>query len=361
VMSSSRGWVGSIVLVAIVLLLGGSLAAWKYTSLRKEAASSANQPEPIESVTAAVATKRDYNPTTTSVGTVLALRSITLRNELAGTVHQARLVPGQVVEAGALLVALDVSVEQAELEAEQAQAALAQTTLNRVQTLGQDRAVSQQEIDQALAQRDVALAQIARTRAIIARKTIRAPFRARMGISDVHEGQYLKEGDLLTTLQGVDEALHVDFTVAQVVAAGLKVGDSVAIVAAGDGVGDAPIPARIVAIDARVDPAETTPHEEHLLERLTMLENTLARLAERLGLAQTGLADRILRVVTRVGLPARCPTLDPEQIRLLMSTDKKKAQGRLKFALPKQVGEVVWGLDVADALLRQVLKEACAP
>src|SRR5260370_13681069 len=33
---------------------------------------------------------------------------------------------------------------------------------------------------------------------------------------------------------------------------------------------------------ARVDFPETTPHEEHLLERLTMLENTLARLAERI-------------------------------------------------------------------------------
>ena len=33
---------------------------------------------------------------------------------------------------------------------------------------------------------------------------------------------------------------------------------------------------------ARVDIAETTPHEEHLLERLTILENTLARMAERL-------------------------------------------------------------------------------
>jgi membrane fusion protein, multidrug efflux system len=251
----SRGWVGSVILLATVLVLGGGLAAWKYASLRKEDAASANQPEPMESVTAAVATKQDYRPTTTSVGTVLALRSITLRNELPGTVHRVRLVPGQVVEAGALLVALDVSVEQAELEAEEAQAALAQTTLNRVQSLGKERAVSQQEIDQALAQRDVALAQIARTKAIIGRKTIRAPFRARMGISDVHEGQYLKEGDLLTTLQGVDEALHVDFTVAQVVAAGLRVGDSVAIVAAGDVVGDAPIPARIVAIDARVDPA----------------------------------------------------------------------------------------------------------
>src|SRR5437016_13717433 len=32
----------------------------------------------------------------------------------------------------------------------------------------------------------------------------------------------------------------------------------------------------------RVDRTETTPHEEHLLERLTILENTLARLADRL-------------------------------------------------------------------------------
>ena len=33
---------------------------------------------------------------------------------------------------------------------------------------------------------------------------------------------------------------------------------------------------------ARVGTSETTPNEEHLLERLTILENTMARLAERL-------------------------------------------------------------------------------
>ena len=43
----------------------------------------------------------------------------------------------------------------------------------------------------------------------------------------MHPGQYLNEGTELTTLQGVDEAAHVDFTVAQRVAAGLRVGDSV--------------------------------------------------------------------------------------------------------------------------------------
>jgi len=49
----------------------------------------------------------------------------------------------------------------------------------------------------------------------------------------------------------VDDAVHVDFTVAQGVAAGLRVGDTVQVLAASDA---APLPARIVAVDARVDP-----------------------------------------------------------------------------------------------------------
>ena len=59
----------------------------------------------------------------------------------------------------------------------------------------------------------IGASQIARTKAVIARKTIRAPFSARLGMSDVHPGQFLNEGTDITTLQGVDEAVHVDFTV----------------------------------------------------------------------------------------------------------------------------------------------------
>ena len=102
----------------------------------------------------------------------------------------------------------------------------------------------------ARAERDVALAQIARTKAIIARNTIRAPFRARIGMSDIHPGQFLESGTELTTLQGVDDAVHVDFAVAQSVAARLREGDRVLVVASD---APAPISARIVAIDARVD------------------------------------------------------------------------------------------------------------
>jgi membrane fusion protein (multidrug efflux system) len=113
------------------------------------------------------------------------------------------LTPGQIVDAGMVLVALDVSVEEAELKAQEAQAALARAVLNRRTNLSHDRATTQEEVDRARADLDVALAQIARTKAIIARKTIRAPFHARVGMADLHPGQYLNEGTELTTLQGI--------------------------------------------------------------------------------------------------------------------------------------------------------------
>ena len=248
---NNRGWTGSAALLLILALTGSGLVAWKRASIRSADAAALRQPEPVEAITIAAAREQEYRPTTTSVGTVLALNSITLRNELAGTVRQVSLTSGQTVDAGTILVALDVSVEQAELAAETAQADLAQTTLARLERLQQAEATSQEEVDQARAARDVALAQIARTRAIIERKTIRAPFRARVGISDVHPGQYLNEGTELTTLQGVDPVANVDFTVAQAVAAELHPGETVSVFAAGE---PQPLAARIVAIDARIDP-----------------------------------------------------------------------------------------------------------
>lgn len=246
-----RGWIGSVLLLVMVIAVGVGLAVWKYESIQGTYIASANQPEQMESVTVALAEEIEHRPVSTSIGTVLALRSITLRNELPGTIRQVNLTPGQVVETGTVLVALDVSVEEAELKAQEAQAVLAKTVLDRRQHLRGDRATTQEEVDRARADYDVALAQIARTKAIIARKVIRAPFRARVGIADVHPGQYLIEGTQLTTLQGIDEAVHVDFTVAQQIAAGLREGESIDVFAAD---GSSPIPAMIVAVDARVDP-----------------------------------------------------------------------------------------------------------
>jgi membrane fusion protein, multidrug efflux system len=247
-----RGWIAPVLVLATVLTTGGVLAAWKIDSFDKAAASAASQPEPSEVVRLSVAAPREHRPIVTAIGTVLATRSVTLRNELAGTVREVALVPGQIVAAGTVLVRLDVSVELAEMEAEQVRAHLAQTLLDRSQQARQDHAVSEIEVDRARAERDVARAQIARTRAIIERKTLRAPFPARVGLSDLHVGQYLDEGTVVTTLQGIGDEAHVDFAVAQGVARGLKVGDRVRVFPSEE---LPPIPGTIVAIDARVDPA----------------------------------------------------------------------------------------------------------
>jgi membrane fusion protein (multidrug efflux system) len=242
---------GSIVLVVAVIAAGSALAAWKHSALQSANAAAANQPEPVEAVQAAIVREREYRPVTTAIGTVVATRSISVRNELPGTVRHVTLEPGKIVETGTVLVALDVAVEQAELKALEAQAELAQTQFARVMKLSEQRAVSAEEVDSTRAARDVALAQIARIKATIERKTIRAPFRARVGISDVHPGQYLSEGTYLTSLQGVDASAYVDFAVAQQVAAGLRAGDKVQVLTTRA----EPVVATIMATDARVDPA----------------------------------------------------------------------------------------------------------
>lgn len=249
---SRKQLVASLAVLITVLATGAALAAFKQSALAQSAAQAAQQPEPMESITVSPARKAEHRQITTAIGTVTALRSITLQNEVSGTVREINLTPGQIVEAGTPLVLLDVSVEQAEIAELEARAALASTLYERLQSANTNKSISQVELDRARSEMQVASAQIARTKAIIARKTIRAPFRAVVGISDVHQGQYLSEGTKLTTLQGVDDAVYVDFAVAQQVSERLRRGDRVDVVTTE---GASPMPARIVAVDARIDPA----------------------------------------------------------------------------------------------------------
>jgi len=81
-----------------------------------------------------------------------------------------------------------------------------------------------------------------------------------------------------------------------------------------------------------------------------------AKIAEWMGLAQPGLSDRIEAVIDRVGLPTRFANLETDTIVQLMRSDKKKQLGRLKFALPRAIGDVVFGVDVKDELVCEAIE-----
>ena len=90
-------WIGSLALVGAVAAVGVGLAAWKRADLRKAAEAAAMMPEPMEAVVVTQAREVEHRRTTTAVGSVLALRSVTLRNEIAGTVASVDLTPGKIV------------------------------------------------------------------------------------------------------------------------------------------------------------------------------------------------------------------------------------------------------------------------
>lgn len=237
----------SVLLLGALLAIAGGLALWKQGSLQAAAQAAANQPEWPETIVTVRPERRDFRPTMSAIGTVVALRSISLRNELPGTVHRVALTPGAVVKAGTVLVALDTAVEEAELSELRAQAQLAETVARRQAQLHTRGATSRESLDRAEAELAVTRARIARTQAVIARKTLRAPFDARVGIADVNEGQFLEQGAPLTTLQGIDAGIYVDFSVPQQVAEKLRAGEVIEVSA------DKPLQAKIVALDARID------------------------------------------------------------------------------------------------------------
>lgn len=78
-----------------------------------------------------------------------------------------------------------------------------------------------------------------------------------------------------------------------------------------------------------------------------------ARMAVALGYAAEELPERITAVLDKAALPLRIPAeLEAETLYTAMGSDKKKAGGRLRFILPRDIGDVII---VADVPREQVL------
>ncbi|MBI3732930.1 MAG: 3-dehydroquinate synthase [Chloroflexi bacterium] len=81
-----------------------------------------------------------------------------------------------------------------------------------------------------------------------------------------------------------------------------------------------------------------------------------ARLAARVGLCSPSLAVRTAALLDRLGLPTQVNRFDPASVLAAMQTDKKRAQGRIRFVLPVELGKVVVRDDVAREDVEAVLR-----
>lgn len=175
-----------------------------------------------------------------------------LTSEESGRVVELFFESGGEVQAGALLVQLDTSVEQADLQSALARAELALVNEHRMNEMLASSVVAQEDADKATAELKQAKAEVASIQAKIDRKTIRAPFDGTLGIRLVQLGQTLSKGDPLASLQTLDP-IYIDFSLPQQSLAQVREGAKVIISV--DAFPDEQFEGHIQAVDSRVDDA----------------------------------------------------------------------------------------------------------
>ena len=170
-----------------------------------------NMPQPAAAVSTATARQLAWSDDAEAVGTFVAVNGTDVTTESGGVVRSIEFDAGQPVRAGAVLVRLNTSNEEATLRALEASAKLARVQATRWQQLGKDKLVSLDEVQSKVTAAATAQAQVDAQRALIDQKTIRAPFSGVLGIRKVNLGQFVSPGDPIVSLQQLDP-IHLDFS-----------------------------------------------------------------------------------------------------------------------------------------------------
>jgi len=204
-------------LVVIIILAGTIFGLHSYKSSLQEAANAqaASMPEPAAVVTAVEVSTVIYQKHIKVSGEVQAFKFLMLNNELAGEIIRLNAASGQVVKKGQILVELDHRDEDARLMAAKATLMLREQTLDRNIELQKNRGISEDKVDQARAAVQIAQADITVIETAIDKKTLIAPFTAKVGIHTLEVGQYLDKNSQVLELVGVNDFTWIDFNLPQ--------------------------------------------------------------------------------------------------------------------------------------------------
>ena len=170
-----------------------------------------NMPQPASAVTDYAAKQEQWADAEESVGTFVAVNGTDVTTEAGGIVRELSIKPGQPVKAGTVLVQLNTSNELAVLRSLEAAAKLATVQRDRWRELGKDKLVSQAEVEERSTTAATTLAQVEAQRALIAQKTIRAPFDGVLGLRKINLGQFVNPGDPIVSIQSLDP-IFLDFS-----------------------------------------------------------------------------------------------------------------------------------------------------
>jgi len=242
----------SVVVVLAVVL--GALFTWRFAQIRQQAEMMSQAPPPAE-IEVAEAAARRWPQSVSAIGGLRAVNGVQVANEIAGVVSALEFKSGQRVEAGDVLLRIEAETDEAALETREAEARLALQQFERFSNLIEQNAVSQSEFDEARANYEAAEARVHEQRALLNKKTIRAPFSGVLGLRQVDLGEYIGVGTPIVGINMLDP-IQVDFTISERELPRLAVDDRVEVTVAA--FPDRQFTGEILAIDSSVLPESRT-------------------------------------------------------------------------------------------------------
>lgn len=279
---------------------------------------------PPEAVTTAAATAAEWRPATGTVGSIVAVQGVTIASELPGSVKSIGFESGADVKAGAVLVKLDTSIEEAQLASARAEAELARLSYERVRGLAEASASSKSELDAADARAKQTAAVVQNIEATIAKKTIRAPFAGRLGIRAVELGQILAPGAPIVSLHSVDP-VYAEFWLPQQAIGSLSKGQPVSVTS--DSFPGRTWDGAIETVNSEIDPATRN------VRVRALVGNTDGALRQGMFVDVSVSSETVSKVVT---IPATAVMYAPYGDSVYVVEEGKDAQGKSAL-LAKQV------------------------
>lgn len=170
-----------------------------------------NMPVPPVTITAAEVQTDTWVDSVPAVGSFRAVNGTMLPAQIDGEVLEILFENGDIVEQGQALFRLDSSIERAERDRLAAVLDIAQSESERLLPLRERQEVSESELRRQQNQAAQARAALAMQDAMLARKTIRAPFAGMVGLRQVNLGEYVTPGTDMVSLQSFDP-MFLNFT-----------------------------------------------------------------------------------------------------------------------------------------------------
>jgi membrane fusion protein, multidrug efflux system len=272
---------------------------------------------PPQTVTTTIARSSDWQPEISAVGSLRAVHGVDVTTEVTGLVRKLYFNSGDEAQSGQLLVELNADADIAQLHAFEAAADLSGTVYARDQVQYQAQAISKAQLDADAADLKAKRAQAASQAALVAKKSLRAPFAGRLGITTVNPGQYLNTGDKVVTLQALDP-IYADFKMPQQLLARVSAGQSVTLTT--DAFPGVSFVGKINAIDPRVGASTRNFQAEATVSNaeLRLLPGMFARVSVAAG--------RVQRYLT---LPQTAITYNPYGTTVFIALEKSDTPATL--------------------------------